>query len=231
MAFYRPATAPRQAALQPSVAALLFVDVQRYNCSKDGAIYQSLSEEERQSEGVRHFFQRVEECAPLWARLQRACQAAGMEVMYTVIQSLTADGRDRGLDYKLSGFHVPPGSPDAQMLECIAPGPDEIVLPKTSSSVFVSTNLDYLLRSLGVRQLVLAGCVTDQCVEHAVRDACDLGYLVTLASDACATYSQQRHQASLAAVAGYCRQRTTAELEAELAGVAAGGGGDHETRR
>lgn len=38
-----------------------------------------------------------------------------MEVMYTVIQSLTADGRDRGLDYKLSGFHVPPGSPDAQV--------------------------------------------------------------------------------------------------------------------
>lgn len=35
---------------------------------------------------------------------------------------------------------------------------------------------------------------TDQCVEHAVRDACDLGYLVTLVTDACATYSEQRHQ-------------------------------------
>lgn len=44
----------------------------------------------------------------------------------------------------------------------------------------------------------------------------DLGYLVTLVSDACATYSQQRHEASLAAVAGYCRQRTTAELLEEL---------------
>ena len=36
-----------------------------------------------------------------------------LQVMYTVIQSLTADGRDRGLDYKLSGFHVPPASWDA----------------------------------------------------------------------------------------------------------------------
>lgn len=35
--------------------------------------------------------------------------------MYTVIQSLTKDGRDRGLDYKISGFHVPPGSWDAQV--------------------------------------------------------------------------------------------------------------------
>ena len=38
-----------------------------------------------------------------------------------------------------------------QVLECIAPGPDEIVLPKTSSNVFASTNIDYILRSLGVK--------------------------------------------------------------------------------
>jgi hypothetical protein len=51
-----------------------------------------------------------------------------------------------------------------------------------------------------------------------VRDACDLGYLVTLATDACATHSIQRQQASLAAVAGYCRQRTADQLVQELAG-------------
>lgn len=72
-------------------------------------------------------------------------------------------------------------------------------------------------------------CLADQCVEHAVRDACDLGYLATLVTDACATYSQQRQEASLAAVGGSCRQRTTAQLLAELAGVGGssgdGGGG------
>ena len=66
------------------------------------------------------------------------------------------------------------------MLDCIAPGPDDIVLPKTSSSVFTSTNVDYILRSLEVKYLVLAGCVTDQCVESAVREACDKHYYVTL---------------------------------------------------
>ncbi len=35
--------------------------------------------------------------------------------MYTVIQSLTQSGRDRSLDYKISGIHVPPGSWDAQV--------------------------------------------------------------------------------------------------------------------
>ena len=65
-------------------------------------------------------------------------------------------------------------------MECITPGADDLVFPKTSSSVFISTNLDYVLRCLGVKQLILAGSLTDQCVESAVRDACDMNYLVTL---------------------------------------------------
>ena len=67
-----------------------------------------------------------------------------------------------------------------QVIDCIQPIEDEIVIPKTSSSVFQSTNLDYILRCMGKKFLVFCGCLTDQCVDHAVRDACDLGYRVTL---------------------------------------------------
>lgn len=81
---------------------------------------------------------------------------------------------------QLSPTIHPTGCWDAQMIDAIAPDDDEIVLPKTSSSVFNSTNIHYLLRNMSVTHLVLCGCVTDQCVEHAVRDACDLGYYVTL---------------------------------------------------
>jgi ureidoacrylate peracid hydrolase len=105
------------------------------------------------------------------------------------------------------------------VLDAIVPQADEIVLPKTSSSVFISTNIDYVLRNLGVRQLVITGLVTDQCIESAVRDACDLGYLVTLVTDACATHSQERHDNTLRAIKGYCRQRTTDEVLAELSGT------------
>ena len=100
-------------------------------------------------------------------RLQKAFRGAGIEVLYTTIESLTKDGRDRSLDYKITGFHVPKGSWDGKVIDEIAPAEDEIVLPKTSSSVFVSTHIDYLLRNLGVKQLVLCGLVTDQCVESA----------------------------------------------------------------
>ncbi|MBN8905462.1 MAG: cysteine hydrolase [Rhodospirillales bacterium] len=132
------------------------------------------------------------------------------------------DGRDMSLDYKISGLYVPKGSWDAQVLDAIAPAGDEIVLPKTSSSVFMSTNVDYVLRNLGVRSLILAGCLTDQCVDSAVRDACDLGYLVTVPTDACATLTQERHDWALRNNRGYCRQVTTAALVAEIEGAERG---------
>lgn len=75
--------------------------------------------------------------------------------------------------------------PLMQVCEVIEPGDDEMVFPKTSSSCFISTNIDYVLRCLGTRQLILAGCLTDQCVDSAVRDACDLNYLVTLVTGPC----------------------------------------------
>ena len=62
--------------------------------------------------------------------------------------------------------------------------------------------------------------MTDQCVESAVRDACDLGYLVTLVTDACTTKTAERHEQSLIGLRGYCRQRTTEELVTEIETVA-----------
>jgi ureidoacrylate peracid hydrolase len=153
---------------------------------------------------------------PNLRRLQMACRKGGIEVLYTVIESLTRDGRDRGLDYKISDLHVPKGSRDAEVLDAIAPATDEIVIAKTSSSPFISTNLDYVLRNLGVRSLILAGILTDQCIDSSARDACDLGYLVTIATDACATHSRERHEGALRNNRGYARQRTTAELVAEI---------------
>ncbi|HLW24744.1 MAG TPA: isochorismatase family cysteine hydrolase [Steroidobacteraceae bacterium] len=206
----------REIEIELAAAALLFVDVQNYNCTREGGEYAQLGERERR-ERYDYFFRTLEASAlPNMQRLQAACRRAGIEVTYTVIESLTADGRDRSLDYKITGFNVARGSHDAQVLAQIEPGPDEIVFPKTSSSVFISTNIDYVLRNLGVRYLIIAGCLTDQCVDSAVRDACDLGYLVSVPTDACVTLSQDRHDWSLRNNRGYCRQRTTQQLIDEI---------------
>ena len=208
----------RNQPLEPARSALLYIDVQNFCARRDGGEFKDISKAELEDK-YGWFFNRLEaETLPNMQKLQSACRDSGVEVMYTTIESLTKDGRDRSLDYKITGFNVAKGSWDGKVLDAIAPGDDEIVLSKTSSSVFISTHIDYILRNLGVRQLVISGLITDQCVEGAVRDACDLGYLVTLVSDACLTYSQERQDHSLATIRGYCRQVTTEELVAELAG-------------
>jgi len=206
----------REVEIDPRHAALLIVDVQNYTARRDGGEYRDLPQatiEER----FDYFFRIFEGTTlPNLQRLVAACRKARIEVLYTVIESLTQDGRDRGLDYKISGLHVPKGSWDAQVLDAIKPADDEIVIPKTSSSPFMSTNIDYVLRNLGVRSLIIAGILTDQCIDSAARDACDLGYLVTIATDACATHSRDRHDWSLRNNRGYARQRTTADLVTEI---------------
>lgn len=210
-------TTTRDVPIQPSRAALLFIDVQNFSCHPDGAEW-SLMNPDECTEKKGPFLDLMErDVIPKMKSLQAACRAAGVEVMYTTIESLTKDGRDRSLDYKITGFNIPKGSWDGKVIDAIAPGDDEIVLPKSSSSVFISTHIDYVLRNLGVQQLILSGVLTDQCVESAIRDACDLGYLVTQVTDACATFSNARQAASLKAIDGYCRQVTTDALVKELA--------------
>ncbi len=215
--------ASREVPLALGESALLLVDLQNYCCRRDGGEYRDMDADTVATRfGV--FFDTLETVTlPAVRRLQEVCRRAGIEVLYTVIESLTRDGRDRSLDYKISGLHVPRGSWDARVVRELAPLEDEIVIPKTSSSVFVSTNIDFVLRNLGVRHLVICGVLTDQCVESAVRDACDLGYLVTLVTDGCATLSDERQEASLRAVRGYCRQRRSAELVAEIEALMAAG--------
>ncbi|AUR09094.1 isochorismatase family cysteine hydrolase [Phaeobacter inhibens] len=208
-------TLTRNLALVPSQSALLFIDVQNFSAHRDGGEFAGLSDAQfAQKHGW--LFQQLETIIPRMQALQTAFRKAQIEVMYTTIESLTKDGRDRSLDYKITGFNVAKGSWDGKVIDQIAPAEDEIVLPKSSSSVFVSTHIDYVLRNLGVKQLVISGLLTDQCVESAIRDACDLGYLVTQVTDACATETQARQDNSLSTIKGYCRQVTTEQLLDEL---------------
>jgi ureidoacrylate peracid hydrolase len=209
-------TLSREVPIVPAQAALLFIDVQNFAAKRNGSEFKEMTPDEVEKKCGWYFQQLETKAIPNMQRLQKAARKAKVEVMYTTIESLTLDGRDRSLDYKITGFHVPKGSWDGKVIDELAPEGDEIWLPKTSSSVFVSTHIDYILRQLGVKQLILSGIVTDQCVESAIRDACDLGYLVTQVTDACATYTQERHDFSLRAIKGYCRQRSTDQVIAEL---------------
>ena len=198
----------RQRAIEPERAAVLVIDLQKgeYN-----------SEKIRGNPENAYLYERIRDVViPNGQRLIAACRKAGLEIIYTTIECLTRDGRDRSLDYKVSGIFVPRGSWQAEVIDELRPEEDDIVIPKTSSSVFNSTNCEYVLRNLGIEYLVVMGILTDQCVESAVRDGCDRGFLMTLVDDACATHSAHRHREALHGFRGYCRIRTTRELIEEL---------------
>ena len=210
----RPRNQPptRNVPIEPERAALLVVDVQNY-CARRGE-----GELEGAGPEYDYYIDRVERMVlPNLQRLIAACRANGVEVVYTVIESLTADGRDRSLDHKHSDMHVPKGSRLGKVVDEIAPVGDEIVIPKTSSGVFNSTNMEYVLRNLGVEYLMCAGVFTNQCVESAVRDAADRGFMVTTIEDCCATKTKAWHDASLDVLKGYSRIRSTDQVIAELA--------------
>jgi len=205
----------RKAPLTPGKSVLLIIDVQNFCSAENGGEYKDMAPGELKQHDF--FFKKMKSTVlPNIKKIQSAFRVKDMEVMFTVVENLTMDGRDRGLDYKITGFNVPKGSWDAKVAPEIKPFEDEIVIPKTSSSVFNSTNIDYVLRNLNCRHLVICGILADQCVESAVRDACDLNYLVTLVPDACTTLTQARHDYSLSAIKGYCRQVSTDSLIQEI---------------
>ncbi|MGU9852673.1 isochorismatase family cysteine hydrolase [Pseudomonas koreensis] len=196
--FSLPHRSPRDLPFVIDHTALLLVDMQR-------AWLEPQFDPHLNGPDAEYFLTRAHmQVVPNQRRLLSAFREARQNVLHTIIESLTADGRDRSLDHKLSDMHLPKGSTQARIIDDLTPVENEIVLPKTSSGVFNSTNIDYVLRNLETRHLIIAGIVTDQCVDMAVRDAADRGYLVTLVEDACATYTPARHDACLNAIKGYC---------------------------
>lgn len=208
--FTLPHHSPRDLPFTANQTALLLVDMQR-------AWLDPEFDPHLQGPEAEYFLARTrEQVIPNQQKLLAAMRESKQNVLHTIIESLTADGRDRSLDHKLSDMHLPKGSYAAGIIDALAATKNEVVLPKTSSGVFNSTNIDYVLRNLETRHLIIAGIVTDQCVDMAVRDAADRGYLVTLVEDACATYTSLRHQACLEAIKGYCWITDTQTVIARL---------------
>nr|WP_232324080.1 isochorismatase family protein [Pseudomonas fluorescens] len=124
--------------------------------------------------------------------------------------------------HKIPVYHVqhvaPAGSPvfaiDGESVKFhkdMQPRPQDVVLQKTTVSVFASTDLDERLKKAGINTLIISGLMTHACVAGAARDAAPLGYNVIVASDASATRAITRvngssidkdslHQAALAEV-------------------------------
>lgn len=209
-------------ALQHSImradTALLCIDMQYLDAAPGVGVFADAQAAGVPIEAQEYYFDRLDRIVfPNVRRLQDTFRSAGLEVVHTRIQSLTRDGRDRSPGHKRLGLHAPPGSKEAQFIEKVAPEVDEIVLDKTASGVFNATNLSYVLRNLGVNALFVTGVYSNECVSTAIRDACDLGYYVTLISDGCATVTPELQHATITVMKDrYARILSTNEAIAEI---------------
>jgi len=195
---------------------LLVIDMQYSDASMDHGVF-ALKRERGLDAGLNYYAEALDTIVPNIRRLQDLCRGGGIEVMFSRIQSMTADGRDRGLIHKNLEIHSPPGSKEAAVLEEIAPKGDEIVFSKTTGSVFNSTTIHQVLINMGIRNLILCGVMTSGCVESAARDAADLGYGVVVVSDASASWTAELHEASLRVMNGvFSRIQTTDEVLAKI---------------
>ncbi|MCO8121590.1 cysteine hydrolase [Stieleria sp. TO1_6] len=181
-------------------AALLCIDLQYLDASRGHGVFKDAENSGVPLEAQEYYFDRLERLVlPNVRALQDIFRTHQIEVIHTRIQALTRDGRDRSKGHRRLGLLAAPGSREADFLEIIAPdkGRDEIVINKTASGVFSSTNIHYVLKNMGIESLFVVGVYTNECVETTVRDACDLGYLVTVIEDCCATVTPELHEASL----------------------------------
>lgn len=97
------------------------------------------------------------------------------------------------------------------VIDDLAPQVSDIVVVKRRVCAFHGTDLDLVLRALGVGVILYAGVSTDRVVESTVRDASDRGYRNIVISDACASSTPQRHRASLESIADFFGEVMTAD--------------------
>lgn len=148
---------------------------------------------------------------PTIRRLLDAFRARSWPVLH-ITRAYRGDGSDVEAfrrDAFLRGPHyLLPGSPGAQIVQELAPVPDEHVLIKPRFSAFMGTPLDLLLRRLGVDELVVSGTQYPNCIRATVLDAVCLDYAVTLVTDACSAQTDAVAQANItdmAAIGVACR--------------------------
>jgi nicotinamidase-related amidase len=89
------------------------------------------------------------------------------------------------------------GSEGQRFVPGLEPQDGELVVKKYRSSAFWGTNLALLLRSNGIKSVVVSGCTTEGCVESTARDAMFSDYYVVLATDAVASDDKKQHDASM----------------------------------
>jgi len=125
---------------------------------------------------------------------------AGNQPVFHVLRVHRRDGSDveivRQELFQEHPFAVE-GSLGAQVVDELLPAPEEYLIHKTRMSAFIGTELDLMLRNLGITDLVVTGIQTPNCIRTSVFDAIAYNYRVTLIEDAVGAKNDTIHYANV----------------------------------
>jgi len=177
--------------------ALIIIDLQYMTASRQYGAFKKLSDLGH-GDGAEYAISRIENTVvPNVARLCAAMRRRNLPVIYARCGSLRGDGSDQTRRHREQGLTISLEQKEAQILEGIAPQKGDIVLTKSGSGCFTSTNLNHILRNMGVADVILTGIWTNSCVETTSRDAGDLDYRQIIVEDCCAAITKDLHDHAL----------------------------------
>lgn len=196
--------------LAPASTAVLVVDMQNDFGSEGGMFHRA---------GID--IAPIQAAVTPTARVLAAARAAGIKIIYIKME-FRPDLSDAGppgspnrIRHALFGVGTPVMAPDESkgrilirdtwntaIVDELTPEPDDIVVSKHRFSGFYQTDLDAILRTLGVTHLIVTGCTTSVCVESTIRDAMFRDYTCLLLEDCTAEpvgygLPRSNHEASL----------------------------------
>ena len=187
--YYEQADEPADLSLPAGETALLSIDVQN--------TYMAIPDDPLERERWAPFHKRMHEVViPATARLQSRFRQHGIDVLHARIACLLENGKDRSLSQKKPGWNyllLPKEREDAQIGPELAPLEGEIVVTKTTDSALTGTNLRLVLHNMGIKNVVLTGIFTDQCISSTVRSLADESFNVILVEDCCAAGTDELH--------------------------------------
>lgn len=124
---------------------------------------------------------------PKTAELLRAARKHNVPVIFC------NDAHIKGIDHelKLWGDHAIAGTKGAEVIAELEQCDKDYVVPKRRYSGFFHTDLDLLLKELGVNTVIMTGLHTHMCVRHTSADAYQLGYNIVVASDATDSFTEE----------------------------------------
>ena len=134
-------------------------------------------------------------------RVIAACREANIPVIFTRY-TLRSDYKDAGLLGQIypalkESQAMVVGTPDWEIAEELKPMPGDVILDKQRYSSFYNTNLEVILRGLGVTMVVVTGVTTNICVESTVRDAFFRDFKVTVIEDCVGAVDELMQQGPL----------------------------------